>query len=81
MIEIAPETACMLYVGGLLVLLLVTWLRHSYRAKNREIAKHTPVYVTCEFCSSSYLTESFTRLHRCPHCQCMNKTPPQQGAT
>ena len=79
MIEIAPETACMLYVGGLLILLLVTWLRHSQKAKSRDIVKLTAVHVTCEFCSSSYLTESFTSLHRCPHCQCMNRSRPNSA--
>jgi hypothetical protein len=77
MIEIAPETACMLYVGILLITLLCTWLYHSHKARHRDIAKLTPTYIMCEYCSSSYLTESFTSLHRCPHCHCMNKSPPR----
>lgn len=72
MIEISPETACMLYVGGLLLLLLWTWIRHSQRAKRREVVKLTTMHVTCEFCSHSYLAETFTPYHRCPNCHCLN---------
>ncbi len=74
MIEIAPETACMLYVGGLIFLLLIIWLRHSHKSKRREIMKMTTVRATCEYCSSSYLIESLTSFHRCPYCQCINQT-------
>ncbi len=72
MIKLCPETACMLYVGGLLFLLLGTWIRHSQRAKRREVVKLTKVHVSCEFCSHSYLAETFTPYHRCPKCHCMN---------
>jgi len=73
MIEISPETACMLYVGGILLLLLLTWVFHSRKAKHRDIVKLTTVHATCEYCGSSYLVESFTTFHRCPHCQCLNQ--------
>ncbi len=77
MIEIAPETACMLYVGGVLILLLITWLRHSHTAKRRTNVRLTSVHTKCEYCSSSYLVESYTQFHRCPHCKCMNSSSRQ----
>jgi hypothetical protein len=73
MIKIAPETACMLYVGGILLLLLLTWIFHSRKAKSRDIVKLSTVHTTCEYCGAAYLVESFTAFHRCPHCQCLNK--------
>ena len=75
MIEIAPETACMLYVGGLILLLLVIWLKNSQKVKEREVVKMTTVHATCEYCSSEYLVESFTPFHRCPYCQAINRRP------
>ena len=73
MIEIAPETACMLYVGTLLFLLLATWLLRSRKAKYRDIVKLTTIHATCEFCGEAYLVESFTAFHRCPRCRCLNQ--------
>jgi hypothetical protein len=73
MIEIDPDTGCMLYVGGLILLLLITWLWSTQKAKKREIIKLTTIHVTCEYCSASYLVETFTQFHRCPTCNCVNK--------
>lgn len=72
MIELAPDTACMLYVGSLLLLLFLSWLRASQRAKKREIVRLSSTRATCEYCGASYLIESFTPFHRCPTCQCIN---------
>ena len=78
MIEIAPETACMLYVGILLFLLLTTWLLRTRKAKYRDIIRLTTIHATCEYCGTSYLVESFTTFHRCPHCQCLNQGHPKK---
>ena len=75
MIEIAPETACMLYVGTLLFLLLATWLLRSRKAKYRDSVKLTTIHATCEYCGAAYLVESFTAFHRCPRCHCLNQNP------
>jgi len=73
MIDIAPETASMLYVGGLLSVLLFIWLRHSQKVGKRDNKRMATRSVSCEYCGSCYLVESFTSFHRCPYCQCVNK--------
>jgi hypothetical protein len=73
MIEVSPETACMLYVGGLLGLLIFAWIRHSLVTKNREIIVAKSRHHSCEFCSHSYLIDSLTAYHRCPQCKCLNQ--------
>jgi hypothetical protein len=78
MIEVSPETACMFYVGSLILLLLVIWLRYSHKANKRNLVKFTTVRAVCEYCGASYLVESVTPFHRCPHCQCLNKAPPSE---
>jgi len=73
MIEITPDTGCMLYVGGLLFLLFVIWWKTSQKSKKREVVTITKQKSTCEYCGNSYIAESRIALHRCPHCSCINE--------
>lgn len=72
MIEISPDTACLLYIGGLLIGLIALWWRWSMKWKRRDISKLQVRKLTCELCKSNYLDESFTEFHRCPICGCLN---------
>lgn len=72
MIELSPETACMIYVGGLLFLLMGSWIAYSYSTKHKEVTLHKNVHHVCEFCSTPFIVDSLTIYHRCPNCQCLN---------
>lgn len=71
MIEVAPETACILYLGLALSLVLIIWLF----TKKKEIAPFHREMRTCEFCQHSYLEEASKSISRCPQCQLLSKKP------
>lgn len=68
MIEVKPETACMLYVGGLAITLLLAWLQ-SIRRESKKKLSTAPRAITCQFCHTKYLTSRLVRLSRCPTCK------------
>lgn len=70
MIEVAPETACILYLGLGLGLVLTLWLL----TKKKEIAPFHQRLRSCEFCQHRYLEEANRAISRCPQCQLLNKT-------
>lgn len=79
MIRLAPDIACMLYIGGLLLCLTILWWRWHTQLKNKTYVRLKQRRLTCELCKSEYLDESFTHFHKCPICGCLNVSEEQEG--
>ena len=69
MIDIAPDTACILYLAISLSVVLFIWVC----SKKKEIARFHVRPRHCEFCHHSYLEEIEKPVSRCPQCQLLNK--------
>lgn len=69
MIEIAPETACILYLALCLSIVLTIWCL----TKKKEVAKFELKSRSCDFCNYHYLEEIDRPISRCPQCQLLNK--------
>ncbi len=73
MIEIAPDTAFLLYIGLMLLLLLGTWTYHLYRSSKRKLVLTEYELSVCEYCHFAYLATRGDKLSRCPQCKALNK--------
>jgi len=71
MIEILPDTACMLYVGSMVIMLLLAWVR-SVHKERKKILQYTHSAIRCEFCAASFTNTRTGPLSRCPHCGLIN---------
>lgn len=71
MIEVTPETACMIYLGITAIALLCIWLRKS--RKSKDVITFSSKMILCEFCHLGYIDDTRKSLTRCPHCQFLNK--------
>lgn len=70
MIEIAPDTACLLYLALALSIVLIIW----YLQKKKEVSHFERHARRCEFCQMHYLEDEKSLISRCPHCQLLNKS-------
>jgi hypothetical protein len=73
MIEVSPETAFMLYLGGTVLAIIGTWVWQHFVAKKKEIISFPSRTFHCEFCHASYLDDPIKPFTRCPECQSLNK--------
>ena len=73
MIEVAPDTACMLYLGFAILAVMAVWLRYHLLSKKKEIVSFTIGHKTCEFCHFHYLDDASNELSRCPQCRFLNQ--------
>lgn len=69
MIELAPETACILYLAICLVVVVGIWLS----TRKKQAAYFSLEQETCEFCSHSYIKDTQKTISRCPQCHLVNK--------
>ncbi|MBS0634496.1 MAG: hypothetical protein JSR37_03435 [Verrucomicrobia bacterium] len=68
MIDIAPETACVLYLAVGLVVVASIWLA----TRKKEVVHFSLQHHTCEFCSYQYIKDAQKNFSRCPQCNLMN---------
>jgi len=73
MIELSPDTACLLYLLMALVALSIVWIFH-YSSSKKEILSFEKKHFQCEFCKHAFIVETNKKHARCPECQCLNKT-------
>lgn len=69
MIDIAPETACILYLAIGLSVVIGIWLA----TRKKEAAPFTLKHQTCEFCYYQYIEDTQKKISRCPQCQLLSK--------
>lgn len=69
MIELAPETACTLYLALGLAVVAVIWLA----TRKKEPLHFSQQRRTCEFCHHHYVEEADKPLSRCPQCNLITK--------
>lgn len=84
MIEVAPETAFVLYLGLMILAILFIWLRNNKKAGKKEVVTFASERIVCEFCHGSYVDDARKSLTRCPSCHFINKhlqkkTGPDKG--
>ena len=72
MIEVSFDTACMLYLGIFLIIVIISWVVHQ-RGKNEVITFERARFV-CEFCHASYLADAEKPINRCPQCHFFNSS-------
>jgi Zn finger protein HypA/HybF involved in hydrogenase expression len=73
MIEVSPDTACMLYLSLALAVMIVSWYKSHAKFKKKEIIKYEQIRKTCEFCNHSFLENPELAVPRCPQCHCFLK--------
>lgn len=72
MIEIAPETASMLYVGLLLFILFGFWGYDNWKDSKKNLSlTDNEEKINCEFCGHTFRNISILPIIRCPICQCL----------
>ncbi len=74
MIEVSPETACILYLAASIMAVIGIWLYQHKSSKKKEIVTFKTKHITCDFCTASYLDDAAKTYTRCPACQSLNKT-------
>jgi hypothetical protein len=65
MIDIAPETACILYLAVGISVVIGIWLA----TRKKEVVHFALKHQTCEFCLHTYIEETQATISRCPQCQ------------
>ena len=74
MIEVNPETACVLYLAFAIFVILGAWLISNHKSKSKESHKNPFDSTACEFCQYTYLKDPTKPFSRCPQCGNMNKS-------
>lgn len=69
MIEVSPDTACILYLAFAVFGVFLVW----FATKKKEISRFEMRHKRCEFCHHTYLEDTDQKLSRCPQCQLLNK--------
>ncbi|MDB6080819.1 MAG: hypothetical protein JWO53_91 [Chlamydiia bacterium] len=73
MIEVSPDTACMIYLGSAIIALITIWLYQHKYSKKSEKSSFSTKHFSCEFCHATYLDNPVKPFTRCPECQSLNK--------
>jgi predicted Zn-ribbon and HTH transcriptional regulator len=73
MIEITPETACVLYLGLAISALIIAWFFHQKKTVKKEVITFQKSHFTCEFCHFTFVDDPVKALVRCPECHSLNK--------
>jgi hypothetical protein len=79
MIELNTDTACMLYLGLMLMVILGIWLGRHFFSKDRPHSTSSIKRYRCEFCGFSYLEEGALPLSRCPQCSMISEVKPYRN--
>lgn len=74
MIELAPHTAVMLYLGTAIAAILVIWLSRHFKTREERIETNDNKLITCEYCLSPYLCDIEKKVSQCPKCHSFNKS-------
>jgi hypothetical protein len=73
MIELSPNTGCMLYLGATLIFLFIVWSYHHYKEKKKKLPMMRQELFVCEYCQFVYLSEQDVKVNKCPQCSSYNK--------
>lgn len=73
MIELAPHTAVMIYLGLTLISIIFLWLKNHFRAQKKALVISKEKLITCEYCSQVYLADIEKIISRCPICHSFNQ--------
>lgn len=73
MIELAPNTALMIYLGLTCCLVLGIWVYHHFVYQQRPRFRPQHELHICEFCQSVYMTSLNKEITKCPQCQTLNR--------
>ncbi len=73
MIELAPDTAFLLYLAVTLLILLGLWTQHLMRAKKKKLVLTEYDLRVCEYCHFAYLATRGEGISRCLQCKSLNK--------
>lgn len=72
MIELSPNTACMIYLGVTIAFLLGLWVYKHLASKKRKISVIEKELFVCEYCQCAYLVELNKKVTRCTQCKSYN---------
>ena len=73
MIEVTPETACVLYLGLAISALMLAWFFHHKKAVKKTVITFHKSNFSCEFCHFTFVEDPSKPLVRCPECHSLNK--------
>lgn len=73
MIEIAPNTAIMIYLAITLSTILSLWLYAHLVKRNKKIITTKQHLLICEYCQCAYVEDNTKDVTKCPDCQSFNK--------
>ncbi len=74
MIELAPHTAVMVYLGATIAIMLIIWVRQHFQTRRKSILTTDNKLITCEYCQSPYLCDIEKDISECPKCHSFNKS-------
>ncbi len=74
MIELAPHTAVMIYLGLTILAMLSIWLTSHFRLRKKNVVISKQKLVACEYCSQVYLSAIEKRVSKCPVCSSFNES-------
>ena len=74
MISISPDTFALLYLGVTLLILLILWIYHNYKASRKDLFLADKTLHHCEYCLCAYLDEPGKKITQCPQCKSYSST-------
>lgn len=76
MIEVAPNTAIMLYLAISLTAILGLWLYSHASKRKKKIVTSEQRLLVCEYCHCAYVEDLTKEVTKCPDCNSFNKNNP-----
>lgn len=73
MIEVAPNTAIMIYLAIFLAVIMGLWLNTHVVKRNKKIVTTEQKLLVCEYCQCAYVEDLAKEVTKCPECQSYNK--------
>lgn len=73
MIEVAPNTAIMIYLAIFLTVIMGLWLYTHVVKRNNKIVTTEQRLLVCEYCQCAYVEDQTKEVTKCPECESFNK--------
>ena len=73
MIELAPQTAIMIYLCIAIAVMLFLWIQQHFKTRKKTLVMDDKQLVTCEYCKCPYCAEIEKKISECPKCHSLNQ--------
>lgn len=73
MIEVAPNTAIMIYLALTLATIFGLWVYTHLIKRKEKVLTTTKQLLVCEYCQCAYVEDQSKEVTECPECHSYNK--------